>query len=203
VARVINYINIRETGWRVSEMLEEVDEKAKLAGQRLALPSGWRGFDRALVRATEIVAALIGIAFAALISLEVVSRFVFDFSVSFVNAAARMLLVWFFLLGAGIALRRGTHVGFTMGIDALRGWPHAAAIRAGQAMMMLFFVLLFWSGLVATMAAVQQTDPGLGISLGYGVAALPAGAALLIYHLVVLSWPGGVGAHAPAAREPL
>jgi TRAP-type C4-dicarboxylate transport system permease small subunit len=187
----------------VSDVLEEVDESAKLAGQRRVLPSGWRGFDRALVRATEIVAALIGITFAALISLEVVSRFVFDFSVSFVNAAARMLLVWFFLLGAGIALRRGAHVGFTMAIDALRGWPRIAAIRAGQAMMMLFFVLLFWSGVVATVAAVPQTDPGLGISLGYGVAALPVGAALLIYHLVVLSWPGGADAHAPAGRDPL
>lgn len=177
--------------------MEEVDEAAKLAGQRSVLPRAWQRFDHGLVRTTEIVAAIIGIAFAALISLEVVSRFVFDFSVSFVNAAARMLLVWFFLLGAGIALRRGAHVGFTMTIESLRGWPRVAAIRAGQAMMMGFFVLLFWSGLVATLAAIPQSDPGLGISLGYGVAALPAGAALLIYHLVVLSWPGAI---APDAR---
>ena len=122
-------------------------------------------------------------------------------SVSFVNAAARMLLVWFFLLGAGIALRRGAHVGFTMAIDALRGWPRILAVRAGQAMMMLFFVLLFWSGLVAAVAAAQQTDPGLGISLGYGVAARPGGAALLVYHLLVLSWPGGADGNA-AGREP-
>ena len=186
----------------MSELVEEVDESAKLAEQRRALPAGWRAFDRALVRATEVAAASIGIAFAALISLEVVSRFVFDFSVSFVHAAARVLLVWFFLLGAGIALRRGAHVGFTMAIDALRGWPRTLAVRMGQAMMMLFFVLLLWSGVVATMAAAQQTDPGLGISLGYGVAALPVGAALLVYHLVVLSWPGGADAHAAAAREP-
>jgi C4-dicarboxylate transporter DctQ subunit len=190
----------RKIGVGVSEVLEEVDEGAKLAEQRNALPAGWRGFDRALVRATEVAAALIGVSFAALISLEVVSRFVFDFSISFVNAAARMLLVWFVLLGAGIALRRGAHVGFTLGIDALRGSSRTLALRAGQAMMLLFFVLLFWSGVVATMAAARQTDPGLGISLGYGVAALPVGAALLAYHLVVLSWPGG--ADAASAREP-
>jgi TRAP-type C4-dicarboxylate transport system permease small subunit len=38
----------------------------------------------------------------------VVSRYLFQFSIFFINSAARLLLVWFFLLGAGLALRRAS-----------------------------------------------------------------------------------------------
>ena len=62
---------------------------------------------------------VIGALFTGMIVLEVVSRYLFDFSIFFINGAAQFLLVWFFLLGAGLALREGSHVGVEFLIKAV------------------------------------------------------------------------------------
>ena len=74
-----------------------------------ALLIAWRAWDKWLIRGTKFVLFAIGATFTSLITLEVLSRFVFSFSIFFTNAMARYLLVWFFLLGAGLALRQGAH----------------------------------------------------------------------------------------------
>ncbi|MFI4904950.1 MAG: TRAP transporter small permease, partial [Burkholderiales bacterium] len=76
---------------------------ARVASQLALLPAPWRAADRGLLKATEYFVVAIGMTFAVMITLQVISRYVFSFSISFVEAAARMLLVWFFVLGAGLA----------------------------------------------------------------------------------------------------
>jgi TRAP-type C4-dicarboxylate transport system permease small subunit len=185
----------------LSELELPDDDSGLGEAQRASLPAVWRTLDRVVVTGTEMITAVIGILFALLIGAEVASRFLLDFSISYVNAAARMLLVWFFLLGAGLALRQGAHVGFTLVVDALSGPARFFATAAARISILAFCLLLLWSGILATVAAVDQTDPGLGISQAYGVAALPVGALLLVYNLAVLSWPPSAVRHAvPAER---
>ena len=62
-----------------------------------ALLIAWRAWDKWLIRGTKFVLFAIGATFTSLITLEVLSRFVFSFSIFFTNAMARYLLVWFFL----------------------------------------------------------------------------------------------------------
>ena len=94
------------------------DVDSEIAGRRIIeaqfgrLPPAWRRADRVVIETTHIALFAIGMVFTLMITLEVISRYVFSFSISFVNALARMLLVWFFLLGAGIALRRGAQLLF-------------------------------------------------------------------------------------------
>jgi TRAP-type C4-dicarboxylate transport system permease small subunit len=158
----------------------------KVAAQWRAMPAAWRAGDRALIRTTEIVLFAVGVAFTLMITLEVISRFVFSFSISFVNAAARMLLVWFFLLGAGIALRRGAHVGFELLVSALPAAGRRAMVLLGLALAMAFCLEMIWSGIFSIGPALRQTEPGLDVSIVWVVAALPVGFALLLYHAIVL-----------------
>jgi TRAP-type C4-dicarboxylate transport system permease small subunit len=171
----------------------------KVAGQWRAMPAAWRAGDRALIRTTEIALFLIGVVFTLMITLEVISRFVFSFSISFVNAAARMLLVWFFLLGAGIALRRGAHVGFELLISALPAAGRRAMVLLGLALAMAFSLEMIWSGIFSIGPALRQTEPGLDVSVVWVVAALPVGFLLLLYHAVVLVYVELRGA--PAAGD--
>jgi TRAP-type C4-dicarboxylate transport system permease small subunit len=173
----------------------------KVAAQWQAMPAAWRAGDRTLVRATEIALFVIGVVFTLLITLEVISRFVFSFSISFVNAAARMLLVWFFLLGAGIALRRGAHVGFELLISALPAAGRRAMVVVGLALSMAFCVEMIWSGLFAIGPALRQTEPGLDVSIVWVVAALPVGFLLLLYHACVLMFVELRGGAADADRR--
>jgi len=151
-----------------------------------ALPAAWRRADRWVLRATEAAACLVGVAFTALITLEVVSRYLFQFSIFFINSAARLLLVWFFLLGAGLALRQGAHVGLEILVGRLpRAQARIWAVIA-QLLAMLFFALMTWSAWRALGPAARQVDSALGLSIVWVMLAFPVGFVLLIYHQLVL-----------------
>ncbi|HEX9277661.1 MAG TPA: TRAP transporter small permease [Casimicrobiaceae bacterium] len=159
---------------------------ARVARQYASLPRAWRSIDRAVVRATEGGLFVIGALFTIMITLEVVSRYVFSFSIFFVNAAARLLLVWFFLLGAGIALRHGTHVGFELILGAMAPRRRRLTVLFGQLLALVFFIEMVWGGLYSLGPALNQTEAGLDISLAWAFAAIPIGFALLIYHMLLL-----------------
>lgn len=160
------------------------DERA--AAQRARLPAAWRRVDRVIVRGTEWSLFAIGALFTLMITLEVISRFVFNFSIYFVNAAARMLLVWFFLLGAGVALRHGAHVGFELIVTVLRPSRRRSVIVFALALMLLFCAQMIWAGFYSFGPSLRQTEGGLGISLVWIVTAIPIGFALIAYHAIVL-----------------
>jgi TRAP-type C4-dicarboxylate transport system permease small subunit len=153
---------------------------------RTALPPAWRRADRWLLRATEALVCLVGVAFTVLITLEVASRFLFQFSIFFINSAARFLLVWFFLLGAGLALRQGAHVGLELLAGRLRPAPAQALAVLAQLVLLLFFGLMIWSSWAALGPAARQVDSALGLSILWVMLAFPVGFVLLLYHQLVL-----------------
>jgi TRAP-type C4-dicarboxylate transport system permease small subunit len=154
--------------------------------QEAVLPPAWRAVDRGIVKVTEFVLFLVGALFTIVVTLAVLTRYVFDFSLFFVDASARFLLVWFFLLGAGIALRHGAHVGFELLLSRLAPYKQRIARLVGYAFSLVFFLEMLWGGLYAMKPAMAQTEAGLGVSLVWIVAAVPAGFILLTYHIIVL-----------------
>lgn len=144
----------------------------------------WRALDKWLIRGTKFVLFAIGATFTSLITLEVLSRFVFSFSIFFTNAMARYLLVWFFLLGAGLALRQGAHVGFDMLVQALPRSLRQRIEALAHSVAFLFFALMIWSGVSSLPQAWTEVDSGMGVRSVWGMAAIPVGFALLFYHQV-------------------
>ena len=104
----------------------------------------------------------------------------------FVDAGSRFLLVWFFILGAGPALRYGAHIGFELLANSLSPVRRRAVLIATQILSLVFFLEMVWAGLHSLGPAWRQNEPGLEISLGWAFLAIPVGFALLIYHLSVL-----------------
>jgi TRAP-type C4-dicarboxylate transport system permease small subunit len=160
----------------------------RAAAQGRALPGPWRRADRVLVAGTEYGLFAIGVMFTVMITLEVLSRYLLNFSIYFVNAAARLLLVWFFLLGAGLALRHGAHVGFELLIAHLRPRARRIVVLVGLLLILLFAAEMVWAGFYSVTPALNQVEAGLGISLVWAVVAVPVGFALVVYHTAVLVW---------------
>jgi TRAP-type C4-dicarboxylate transport system permease small subunit len=128
----------------------------------------------------------IGALFTVMITLEVISRYLFSFSIFFVNAAAKFLLLWFFLLGAGIALRQGAHVGFELILTRMAPRRKRVLVLIGEFLALLFLMEMVWGGLHSLGPASSQGDQSLGISLVWAFLAIPVGFALLIYHMLLL-----------------
>jgi TRAP-type C4-dicarboxylate transport system permease small subunit len=124
--------------------------------------------------------------FTILITLEVISRYLFNFSIFFINSAAGFLLVWFFLLGAGLALRQSAHVGLDFVSANLPPRVGRLAWTIAQGLLLVFLLAMFWSGCSTLRSASRQVEGALGISLVWVMLAFPVGFLLLIYHHVIM-----------------
>lgn len=146
------------------------------------LPPLMRAIDTPILLLTKTVLVMIGVTFTVMISAEVGARFVLDYSISQVNAISQILLVWFFLLGAGLAMREGGHVGLDVLTSRVSGRPAFVLMVATNILVLLFFLLIMWGSFRAFRASLSQFDGTLGISMGWVMAAFPVSFALLIYH---------------------
>jgi len=185
---------------------EDAGDRASraVAEQQKMLPRSWRAFDRLVLHVTSLVLFAVGAVFTVMVTAEVVSRYVLGFSIFFVNSGARLLLVWFFLLGAGVALRHNAHVGFELLVSRLHGTRRRAMLTAAYACALVFFLEMIWGGVYSIGPAIPQNEAGLGISVVWFVLAVPVGFVLLAYHMAVLLavlWrePARVDAPAPAS----
>lgn len=150
------------------------------------LPYAWMVADRYVIAATQVLVVVVGVTFTVLITLEVISRYVFNFSIFLVNSAAGFLLVWFFMLGAGLALREGAHVGLEIFVTRLPKRMALIVWVVAQVLGLAFFVLLLWSGYRTLGPASRQFEGALGITIIWVMLAFPIGFLLLIYHQIVL-----------------
>lgn len=167
---------------------EDVGDRAAraVAAQQAALPRAWRAVDLAVMRVTAFALCAVGGVFTVMVTAEVVSRYVFSHSIFFVNAGARLLLVWFFLLGAGVALRHNAHVGFELLVARLHGTRRRALLTVAYLASLVFFLEMIWGGIYSIGPALPQNEAGLGISVVWFVLAVPVGFVLLTYHALVL-----------------
>ncbi len=164
----------------------EISNADKIDQQYRFLPPAWRAADRCIMRATEVFLFIVGALFTVMVTLEVISRYIFNFSISFVNSGSRFLLVWFFILGAGPALRYGAHVGFELLVGALPPRRRRTVVLVAQFLALAFFAEMVWAGYYSLGPAWRQTEPGLEVSLLWAFLSIPVGFTLLIYHMAVL-----------------
>lgn len=139
-------------------------------------------FDRALTalnRAT--VAALLATVFLIVFA-NVVLRYIFGFSLSWVEELSRYLMIWSAWLAMGLALREGAHIA----IDSLLAALPRDAARMLRAVVfsaiVIFAVSLIWLGSNYALFAWGQKTAVLRLSLGMIYLAIPIGALLLLIH---------------------
>ena len=154
--------------------------------QIAALPIWLQAGDRFILKVTEWALVVVASVFTVIVSFEVASRYLFGFSTYFVNAGSRFLLIWFFLLGAGLALRTGGHIGIELLMKFLGPKARRTVWMIAQILALIFFVEMVFGGVISLGPALRQEDPSLYISLFWAFLAVPVGFALLIYHTVVL-----------------
>jgi TRAP-type C4-dicarboxylate transport system permease small subunit len=120
---------------------------------------------------------------AVLVIANVISRYVFLHSFTWVEEASRYLMIWAAFLGAGLALRVGGHIAVDSLASALP--PPAARWLRGFITLVLAVTLLvvIWLGAEYAQFGWEQETPVLGWSFGMVYLAIPIGAALMLVHL--------------------
>ena len=126
-------------------------------------------------------------AMAVLVFANVVSRYVLNYSLIWVEELTRYLMVWVGFLGGGLVLRLGAHIA----VDALQDLMPARVARALRAgivgVLAITFAAMTWLGIRYAAFAWDQETPVMNWSTGAIYLAIPIGSALLLVHLFFIA----------------
>lgn len=146
----------------------------------------WGRFEQVLVTANRVIIFLMMAVMATLVFTNVITRYVFNFSIIWAEEVSQYLMIWIAYLGAGLAMREGRHVAIEMFQDRL------SRILAKRLRMVVGALVLAFLGVVTVLGfqfvafAWQQETPVLNISLGIPYLAVPLGTILFAAHLLLM-----------------
>ncbi|MDQ6619413.1 MAG: TRAP transporter small permease [Pseudomonadota bacterium] len=142
-------------------------------------------FDRWLLWCNRAAVISLLAAMACMVFANVVLRYASGSSIIWVEEASRYVMIWLTFIGCGLVLRYGGH----LGIDTLQErLPRRAAVVRGVifALLLAFFAVMLWLGIVYSARTWQQTTPVMQIPVGFVYLAMPIGFALMIVHLLLM-----------------
>ncbi len=132
-----------------------------------------------------IVIAMMAV-MVTLVFVNVVCRYILNFSIIWAEEVSQYLMVWVTFLGAGLALRQGRHVAIEMLQDRLPSRARRMTRHLVALLLILFMGILTVLGFQFARFAWDQETPVLNIPLGIPYMAVPIGALLLGIHLFLL-----------------
>jgi len=135
---------------------------------------------RAAIGLIEMISAALLVGIIGVVFVSVFFRYVLNSPILYSDELASMMFLWLIMFGAVLALDRGQHLRLMVVVNML-----SEKRQKFLEVMGLFCVGIFLSALV--MPAVEHvafewnvTSVGLGISMGYRVAAFPVGICLML-----------------------
>ena len=132
-----------------------------------------------------VIALMAGM--AVLVFTNVVSRYLFNYSIIWVEELTRYMMVWVGFIGSGLVLRYGAHIAVEVFQDLLPA-PAARALRAAIVVLLAAtFVGMTWLGLRYVGFAWDQETPVLNWRTGLVYLAIPIGSALMLTHLLLIA----------------
>lgn len=123
-----------------------------------------------------------------LIFVQVVLRYVFNYSLYWSEEVARYLIIWFIFIGSSIAVREKAHATVDLLLVYLPPLFKRILSILGSVIAIIFFVLIIQSG-IQTIENVMQFNnvtPALGIPMYIPYLAIPVGSTLMILRFIQL-----------------
>lgn len=122
----------------------------------------------------------------ALVFANVVLRYIFKSSSSWVEEAVRYITIWFTFIGAAICFKRGTHMGIDLILTLTKGKVKKGIQLFGVITSILFmlFLLVYGIQLVIFTMKSGQISPALEIPLFWIFIGVPLGAFLSLIELI-------------------
>ncbi len=143
-------------------------------------------FERVMVTVNRWMVIAMMAVMATLVFMNVVCRYILNFSIIWAEEVSQYLMVWVAFLGAGLALRQGRHVAIEILQDRLPSTARRITRHLVAMLLILFMGILIVLGIQFARFAWDQETPVLNISQGIPYLAVPIGALLLVIHLFFL-----------------
>ena len=142
--------------------------------------------ERIIVTANQWIVIVMMAVMTTLVFINVVCRYILNFSIIWAEEVSQYLMVWVAFLGAGLALRQGRHVAIEMLQDRLSSTARRMTRQFVALLLIVFMGILIVLGFQFAYFAWDQETPVLNIPTGIPYLAVPIGALLLVIHLFFL-----------------
>ena len=120
----------------------------------------------------------------AALLLQIAARYLMKIPFPWVEELARYLMIWTGFLGSSLAIRRGSHLGFSMLVDRL---PRAInlLVSCGVSVgIMIFLGFLIKYGWFITAFVRNQNSPTLPVTMFWVYLAIPVGSAVMLLQIL-------------------
>jgi TRAP-type transport system small permease protein len=143
-------------------------------------------FERYLVAANKAIVFIMMVVMTTLVFVNVVARYMFNYSFIWAEEISQYLMIWIAYLGAGLALREGRHVALEIVHDRLGPVMSRKLRMVLGGLMLAFLGTVTVLGFQFSMFVWSQETPVLNISLGIPTLAVPIGCLLFAVHLILM-----------------
>ena len=141
-------------------------------------------FLRLLSRLVEGLVILGATVIVALVTIEVILRYIFSHSLIFTEELCRYLMVWIVFLGSALAIRDGSHIRISILVNRLSPRLQQHMRLAAYCLTLIFLLVITIEGLKILPRQLYQMCITIDISLFYFYLAIPVGSILMIIFLL-------------------
>lgn len=134
----------------------------------------------------EVLCAVILAIMAIVAFINVISRYLLKYSLAFTEELLISLFVWLTLLGAAIAFRNGSHLGFTFITDRLPVIIQKLLLLVSTILGVLLFLFLIYFSIfqIKEEIILKITSSGIGIPQWWYTIGMPVWSILIIIRII-------------------
>lgn len=144
------------------------------------------GMSRKLARAVNLICVALLIVLVLDVWLGVLVRYVWPLPITFMEEAARYLMIWVALLAVSAGISRREHIGVQMLFARLPSPVRRVLLAMADLLGIAFFAALVFYGLGMVERGERVTTMIYGLSKAVPFAAVPVSAALALLQLVLV-----------------
>lgn len=137
------------------------------------------------VFSVETVCGALVVLIALLMSVQVFTRYVLHYPLTWGDELVSLAFTWLSFLGAAVALKHRGHIGLTFLVELCPPGPRRVWIAVIGGVVSCFLGVLVYAGWRMTELVHDQMSAGLEMPMSVFYAALPVSAALMIFHELV------------------
>ncbi|MBY7144476.1 TRAP transporter small permease [Virgibacillus sp. NKC19-3] len=137
-------------------------------------------------RVNNVVKYLVSILFIALVVLvfmQVVTRFIINYPLSWTEEISRYLMIYIVFIGSALAVRTNEHIAIDFLLEIISPKNKKRLNIITLFISVLFFAMLTYFGFQLTLIVFDQATPTLQFSMAWAYAAIPAGSLLMILNV--------------------
>src|SRR5699024_4302115 len=134
----------------------------------------------------KYIVSILFIVMVILVALQVLTRFVIDYPISWSEEVGRYLMVYIVFLGSGLLVRKNGHIAIDFLLEIINLDNRKRLEFVNLAISTIFFLILIYSGIQLTMVVLGQATPTLQFSMAWAYAAMPIGSILMLLNALAV-----------------